>query len=80
MIWLPQKVERKENTDMKNLTPEQNLVKTLELIDLCFKLKEAFLKQQYPQASPEKIWELIYQGILSRKKKQWTLPETSLTH
>jgi hypothetical protein len=64
---------------MKDLTPERNLVKTLELIDLCFTLKEAFLKQQYPQESPEKIRELIYQGILSRKKNQWTLPETSLT-
>jgi hypothetical protein len=64
---------------MKDLTPEKNLVMTLELIDLCFKLKEAFLKQQYPQASAEKIRELIYQGILSRKEKQWTLPETSLT-
>jgi len=64
---------------MKNLTPERNLVKTLELIDLCFTLKEAFLKQQHPQATPEKIRELIYQGILTRKKKQWTLQETSLT-
>ena len=49
---------------MKDLTPEKNLVKTLELIDLCFTLKEAFLKQQYSQASPEKIRELIYQGII----------------
>jgi hypothetical protein len=56
-----------------------NLARTLELIDLCFKLKEAYLKQQNPQAPPEKIRELIYQGILSRKQKQWTSPETSLT-
>jgi hypothetical protein len=59
-------------------TLEKNLARTFELIDLCFKLKEAYYVKQYPQATPEKIRELIYQDILSRKEKQWTLPETSL--
>jgi len=64
---------------MQDLTSERNLVRTLELIDLCFKLKEAYMKQRHPQASPEKIREQIYQEILSRKEKQWTSPETSST-
>ena len=68
-----------QNAKMKGLTPERNLARTFELIDLCFKLKEAYLKQQYPQASPEEIAQMIYQGILSRKEKQWTLRETFLT-
>ncbi len=49
-----------------------NLAKTIELIDLCFKLKEAYFRQRYAEASPEKIRKLIYQGILTRKEKQWT--------
>ena len=56
---------------------EKNFVKTFELIDMCFKLKEAYVKQQYSHALPEKIRELIYGGILARKEKQWTSPETS---
>ena len=57
----------------------RNLARTLELIDLCFNLKEAYLRQQHPQAPPKEIRELIYRGILSRKEKQWTSPEISLT-
>jgi hypothetical protein len=66
-----------QSAETKDLN--RNLARTLELIDLCFNLKEAYLKQQHPQASPEKIRELIYHGILSRKEKQWTSPEISLT-
>lgn len=54
---------------------ENNLARTIELIDLCFKLKEAYLRQQHPEASPEKIRDLIDRGILARKEKQWALPE-----
>jgi len=50
---------------------ESNLARTIELIDLCFKLKEAYLRQQHPEATPEKIRELINQGILARKEQQW---------
>ena len=68
-----------KNINIQFLTPERNLARTLELIDVCFKLKESYLKQQYPQASPEKITEMIYQAILLRKESQWTLPETFFT-
>jgi hypothetical protein len=55
---------------------KKNLSKTLELIDLCFKLKESYLMQQHPQATTEEIRELIYQDILKRKERQWTSPRT----
>ena len=45
---------------MAEMMNENNLARTLELIDLCFKLKEAYLKQQHPKASPAKIRELIH--------------------
>ncbi len=50
---------------------EKNLTRTIELIDLCFTLKEAYLKSQYPKATPGKIRALIYQGIAARKAKKW---------
>jgi hypothetical protein len=50
---------------------ENNLARTIDLIDLCFKLKEAYLRQQHPEASPEKIRDLINRGILARKEQQW---------
>jgi hypothetical protein len=61
---------------MKNTTIEKNLSRTLELIDLSFRLKEAYFRLLYPEASTERIQKLIYQGILARKEKQWTLPES----
>ena len=67
---------RKSMAEMMN---ENNLARTLELIDLCFKLKEAYLKQQHPKASPAKIRERIEQGILARKERQWASRKTSST-
>ena len=58
---------------------ENNLARTIELIDLCFKLKEAYLMRQHPEASPEKIRDLINRGILTRKEQQWASPEICLT-
>ena len=58
---------------------EDNLARTIALIDLCFKLKEAYLRQQHPEASPEKIRDLIDRGILARKERQWALPEICST-
>ena len=58
---------------------ENNLARTIELIDLCFKLKEAYLRQQHPEASPEKIRDLIDRGVLARKERQWALPEICST-
>jgi hypothetical protein len=65
--------------DPMNLTPvyEKNLAKTLELIDLCFQLKEAYLRQRYPSASPLEIRQVICSGILARKERQWTSPDPS---
>jgi len=54
---------------------ENNLARTIELIDLCFRLKEAYLRQQHPEASSEKIRDLITRGILARKEQQWARPE-----
>jgi hypothetical protein len=50
-------------------TNENNLGRSIELIDLCFKLKEAYLRQQHLEASPEKIRYLIDRGILAWKEK-----------
>jgi hypothetical protein len=58
---------------------ERNLAKTIELIDFCFKLKEAYLRQQHPDEPPEKIRNLIDQGILTRKERQWASPEICST-
>jgi len=58
---------------------EGNLARTIELIDLCFRLKEANLRRQHPEASPEKIRELISRGILARKERQWASPEICST-
>jgi len=55
----------------------KNLAKSLELIDVCFNLKEAYLKQVYPGASQQDIDSMIFQGILSRKKRQWKSPGAS---
>jgi hypothetical protein len=59
---------------------KQNLAKTLELIELCFTLKEAYLRQQHPLASPGEIRQMICQGILERKERQWTSPDPFLKH
>ena len=67
-------------TPPKNTTMnENNLARTIELIDLCFKLKEAYLRQQHPEASPEKIRDLINRGILARKEQRWASPEICST-
>lgn len=50
---------------------QRNLAKSLELIDMCFNLKEAYLKQKHPEASRQEIIDMVYKGILSRKEKQW---------
>ena len=56
---------------------QRNLAKSLELIDVCFNLKEAYLKQKHPAAPQQEISAMIYQGILSRKKRQWKSPGAS---
>jgi hypothetical protein len=57
----------------------KNLNKTLEIIDLCFNLKEAYFRQEYPKASDTEIREMIYQDILARKEKLWKSEKACLT-
>jgi hypothetical protein len=52
---------------------QNNFAKTFELIDTCFKLKEAYLKQKYPEASQLEIDEMICKEIIARKERQWKL-------
>jgi len=50
----------------------QNIfAKTFELIVTFFKLKEAYLKQEYPNASQLEIDEMICKEIVARKERQW---------
>jgi len=56
-----------------------NLNKTLQIIDLCFNLKEAYFRQKYPQISDTEIREMIYQDILARKEKLWKSEKACLT-
>jgi len=58
----------------------KNFAKSLELIQICFDLKEAYLKQIYPQASQEHINRVIFQRMLSRKKSQWKSQKALLKH
>lgn len=57
-----------------------NLNKTLEIIDLCFHLKEAYFSQQFPRLSDGEIRRLIYKDILTRKEKLWKSERASLKH
>ncbi len=59
---------------------QKNFSKSLELIDICFNLEEAYLKKIHPQASQKDINNIIFQGILSRKKRQWRLQKALLKH
>jgi len=54
---------------------KKNLAKTLELIEICFNLKQAYLSKIYPEASQQDIKDMIYKGILLRKKRQWKSPK-----
>ncbi len=58
----------------------KKLAKSLELIETCFNLKEAYLKQIYPGASQQEINSMIFKGILSRKEKQWKSQKALLKH
>lgn len=49
-----------------------NLARTLELTQLCFDLKEAYLKSRNPDASQEQITRMLCDGISARKTAAWT--------
>jgi hypothetical protein len=55
-----------------------NLKKTLEITDLCFRLKEAYWKQKFPGLPEREIREMIYKDILARKEKLWKSEQPSL--
>lgn len=67
--FLKQKIAAGESGIMDRYI--NNLNKTLQIIDLCFNLKEAYFRQKYPQESDTKIRKMIYQDILARKEKSW---------
>jgi hypothetical protein len=48
----------------------RNLNKTLELTQICFDLKEAYLRKTHPELRDEEIRELVYRGIEKRKQRQ----------
>lgn len=50
---------------------EKNFFKIMALIDACFTLKEAYLKQLYPHETQKEIAGRIYRGIIKRKESQW---------
>jgi hypothetical protein len=49
----------------------RNLKKTLELTQVCFDLKEGYLRKTHPGLRDEEIRELVYRGIEKRKQSQW---------
>ncbi|MEE4355542.1 MAG: hypothetical protein V2I97_03685 [Desulfococcaceae bacterium] len=56
-----------------------NLNKTLQIIDLCFNLKEAYFRQKHPGKTDEEIRKMIYQDMLARKEKLWKSEKACLT-
>lgn len=72
MLWMKY---RTNTITRKSTMSENNLARTIELIDLCFRLKEAYLRRLHPEASSEEIRDLIDRGILARKEQQWASPE-----
>ena len=56
-----------------------NLEKTLELINTVFALKLAWIRTRHPDWNEDQLQDAIYQGILSRKERQWTSPPESST-
>lgn len=52
---------------------QRNLFRTIELINLCFTLKSAYLRTQHPEASERDIRRMINAGIVRRKEAQWKL-------
>ena len=50
-----------------------NLKKTVELIDTVFTLKLSWLKARHPELSDSDAKSRIFQGIVERKERQWML-------
>ncbi len=58
----------------------ENLLKTLELTDLSFTLKKAYLKSRFTDESEEKIIKRIFEALVKRKEKQWKSAKAFLRH
>jgi hypothetical protein len=69
---------QKEITPSLNEIYKKNLIKSLEIIDLCFNLKEAYFQQVFPHASHSDINNMIFQDIITRKEKEWKSQKVSL--
>jgi hypothetical protein len=49
----------------------RNLLKTFELIQTSFDLKEAYYRKRFPAESPAEIRDRIHREIIDRKQRQW---------
>jgi hypothetical protein len=56
---------------------QKNLARTIELTNLCFTLKAAWLRQQHPDAAEQDIRRMITAGTLRRKEATWKPARTS---
>ncbi len=55
----------------------QNLLKTIELIDLCFTLKKAYMRSKLPEIVEEDLERRIWNDILRRKENKWRSAKAS---
>ena len=58
----------------------ENLFKTLELTDLSFTLKKAYLKSRFTDETEKEIRKRIFESLLIRKEKQWKSAKVFLKH
>ncbi len=58
----------------------KNLFKILELIDLTFTLKKAYLKVRFPVINDIEIESMVFKKIAKRKEAQWKSAKASLRH
>jgi len=66
---------------IKKMKPyTKNLFKTLELIDLSFTLKEAYLKSRFTEENEEEIRKRIFDSLVKRKENQWKSVKAFLKH
>ena len=56
---------------------QKNLARMVELVNLCFTLKAAWLRRLHPEAGAHDIRRMIAEGILRRKEAAWTSAHSS---
>ncbi len=72
------KILTRRNRKMKPYA--ENLFKTLELTDLSFTLKKAYLKSRFTDETEKEIRKRIFESLLIRKEKQWKSAKVFLKH